>query len=187
MTVRAFLGARPLIVSLVLTSLLLAALAGLRWYQVPRDNGLEVAVPADSELTGDPFAPSLELVGQIGGIGSGLAVQGPYAYVGVGPRLIVVDVSNPALPWPVGQSRPLSANVRRIVADGLYAFVAAADGTLTVFDLSNPADPIIVASSRYIRRGIHRTWLAPVPISTWRNGLAHLGTSRTQVGFSSST
>ncbi len=146
MTGPAFVGARPLIASLLLTPLLLAGLAGLWWYQVPGDKGLGVAEPADSELTLGPSAPSLELVGQIGGIGSGLAVQEPYAYVGVGPRLIVVDVSNPALPRPVGQSRPLSANVRRVVADGLYAFVAAAEGTLTVLDLSNPADPVIVAS-----------------------------------------
>ncbi len=47
---------------------------------------------------------NVELVGQIGGRVQAVAVQGGYAYIGVGPRLVVVDVSNPAAPRKVGET-----------------------------------------------------------------------------------
>jgi hypothetical protein len=47
-----------------------------------------------------------QMVGQIGGPTSAVAVQGDYAYVGVGLRLIVLDVSDPAAPVEVGSTTP---------------------------------------------------------------------------------
>ena len=38
---------------------------------------------------------NVQLVGQIGGASYAVAVQGNHAYVGVGPRVIVLDISTP--------------------------------------------------------------------------------------------
>jgi hypothetical protein len=43
-------------------------------------------------------AQNVELLGQIGGATYAIAVQGDYVYLGVGPRLMVMDVSSPANP-----------------------------------------------------------------------------------------
>ena len=48
------------------------------------------------DLRAEQQVRGIELVGQIGGETNAVAVQGSYAYVGVGPRLVVVDVSSPA-------------------------------------------------------------------------------------------
>jgi hypothetical protein len=49
-------------------------------------------------------AQNVELVGQIGGATLAVAVQGDYAYLGMGPRLVVLDISDPANPTMMGQS-----------------------------------------------------------------------------------
>jgi hypothetical protein len=48
----------------------------------------------------------IKLVGQIGGSAQAVAKQGDYVYLGVGPRLVTVDVSNPDEPAVVRQSEP---------------------------------------------------------------------------------
>ncbi len=67
---------------------------------------------------------NVELVGQIGGPVRAVAVQGRYAYIGVGPRLVVVDVSNPAAPRKVGESGVLPETVLGVAVSGAYAYVA---------------------------------------------------------------
>src|SRR5512136_710584 len=50
---------------------------------------------------------NVELVSQIGGAALRLAVSGTTAYMGLGPRLAVVDLSNPREPRLVGTSELL--------------------------------------------------------------------------------
>ncbi len=50
-------------------------------------------------------AENVEFVGQVGGRTNAVAVQGNYAYIGEGPRLTILDITDPALPtvvagWP---------------------------------------------------------------------------------------
>jgi hypothetical protein len=45
-----------------------------------------------------PAAQNVELVGHIGGVTDAVFVQGNYAYIGEGPRLTILDISNPASP-----------------------------------------------------------------------------------------
>lgn len=70
-------------------------------------------------------AENVELVAQIGGITYAVAVQGGYAYLGVGPRLVVLDILNPANPTRVGQTELLSGVVEDVFLSGPYAYVAA--------------------------------------------------------------
>jgi len=90
-------------------------------------------------------AQSVELVTQVGGSTYAVAVQGNYAYIGVGPRLVILDVSNPAHPTIAGQTGILSNIVRGLAVAGNYVYVA--DGnSLRVFNVSNPAAPAQVGS-----------------------------------------
>lgn len=45
-------------------------------------------------------SPNLELVGQLGGVTHAVAVQGAYAYIGLGARLVVLHIFHPSRPWP---------------------------------------------------------------------------------------
>jgi len=104
----------------------------------------------------------LELVGQIGGAVNAVAVQGDTAYVGVGPRLVILDVSDPANPEVLGQSPVYPDFVQDVAVAGdpstalrqaqdtssgqVYAYVAAGNGGLRVVDVSDPAAPTEVGS-----------------------------------------
>jgi hypothetical protein len=84
---------------------------------------------------------NVELVGQIGGACLAVAVQGRYAYIGVGPRLVVLDVSNPAGPLLLGRTAVLPGLVHGVAVAGTLAYVADGEAGLRVVDVSNPASP----------------------------------------------
>ena len=86
-------------------------------------------------------AENVEFVGHIGGATYAVAVQGNYAYIGVGPRLVILDISNPASPTVVGKTPPLSDIVQDIAIAGSYAYIADGDAGLRVVDVSTPANP----------------------------------------------
>jgi len=87
----------------------------------------------------------LTLVGQYGGELGAIAVREPYAYLRVGPRLVVVDISNPRDMVVVGQTPPTSALAVDIVVRGDYAYVAQSGG-LGIVDISDPTHPVEVGS-----------------------------------------
>jgi hypothetical protein len=95
-----------------------------------------------------PQPPTLELVGQIAGPADAVAVQGNYAYVGAGPRLAIVDVSNPAQPAIVGQTEDLGATIAGIAVTADHAYVAAGVAGLYIFSLADPTQPTQVGSFR---------------------------------------
>lgn len=89
-------------------------------------------------------------IGQTGGATLAVAVLDNYAYIGVGPRLVIVDIQDPAAPRVVGQSwfliffdvqhiavvhRSSSATSSSGAVETL-AFVAARDRGLHIFDVS---------------------------------------------------
>ena len=88
-----------------------------------------------------PNAQNVELVGQIGGACYAVAVQGNMAYVGLGPRLAVLDVSSPTSPTLLGQSAVLPGVVEGVVVAGSQAYVAAGSAGLRIVDVSSPASP----------------------------------------------
>ena len=88
-----------------------------------------------------PDAVSWQLTGQAGGPTQGIAVQDNYAYIGVGPRLEVMDISNPAAPHPMGASAPFSYTVQGLAVSGVYAYVATGPTGLQIEDVSTPSSP----------------------------------------------
>lgn len=91
----------------------------------------------------------LELAGQIGGSVFAVEVQGSYAYIGVGFRLIILDISNPTQPRQVGQML-LPGIIRQITVAGNYAYIIHGDRndtrSLRIVDISNPSTPLYVSS-----------------------------------------
>lgn len=84
---------------------------------------------------------NVELVGQIGGPTDAVAVRGSYAYLGVGPRLVILDVSDPAKPTEVGQSAPVRSLVSDLALAEARAYLVDRDGHLHVFDVADPTRP----------------------------------------------
>ncbi len=79
-------------------------------------------------------------VGQWGGASKTLAAQGDFAYVGIGAKLVVLDISNPQEPTPVG-SLLLNGVARDIAVSGQHAYVCTDGISLEIIDISNPAEP----------------------------------------------
>jgi len=86
-------------------------------------------------------AENVEFVGHIGGYTNAVAVQGDYAYIGVGPRLTILDISDPASPAVAGKTLPLPDIVQGVAVAGGYAYVAAEGSGLRVVDVSTPSNP----------------------------------------------
>jgi hypothetical protein len=99
-----------------------------------------------------PAAPRADVqqdiapLGQVGGMIYASEVQGNYAYIGVGARLVVWDVTNPAAPVAAGQSEILNGVVRDLELVGDYAYVAVGSGGAHILDVSTPATPTQVGA-----------------------------------------
>ncbi|MCA9971121.1 MAG: DUF11 domain-containing protein [Anaerolineales bacterium] len=94
-------------------------------------------------------ASNIAYVSQIGGDSRTIAFYGQYAYLGVGPRVIILNVANPASPVVVQQSAPLSiaGGADAIVEDIAIPdasgniYVAAGDAGLFILNVTNPGSP----------------------------------------------
>ncbi|MCB8985218.1 MAG: DUF11 domain-containing protein [Ardenticatenaceae bacterium] len=94
-------------------------------------------------------ANNVNYVSQIGGDSRTVTYYGQYAYLGVGPRVVILNVANPASPIVVQQSDPLSVTggADAIVEDITIPdasgkiFVAAGTAGMFVLDVTNPGSP----------------------------------------------
>jgi hypothetical protein len=85
--------------------------------------------------------PVIGLVGQEGGESYSVALQAGYAYMGIGPRLAVIDVSAPTTPVRVGRSAPLANIVQGVAVSGGVAYIADGASGLHIVDVTNPSSP----------------------------------------------
>jgi hypothetical protein len=103
------------------------------------DNGdLKVA---HAEAPPGPY-PILTMVGQVGGRTEDVAVQDGYAYVAVGLRLAVLDVSQPFTPTETGSTTPFPDFAMGVAVSRTVAYVAAGMAGLRVVDVSTPTAPV---------------------------------------------
>ena len=91
-------------------------------------------------------AQPLSVVGHLGGDCSAVAVSGDYAAMGEGPRLQLVDISNPYSGTPLLGSVFLGGIVEDVYIVGTVAYVAAGDAGFFVVDIGDPANPAILGS-----------------------------------------
>jgi len=93
----------------------------------------------------------VEFVSQIGGASFAVAVSGTLAYVGVGPRLVILDIATSPTATSVtfvGQTPPLPNVVRGVAVapGGGYVYVADGGSGLRVIDVSAPGSPTEVGA-----------------------------------------
>lgn len=111
--------------------------------------GIPKFVPVPSSVSSREYSSSVpqndpanwHMIGQAGGPAQAVAVQGIYAYLGVGLRMEVMDISNPANPHQVGVTTPFPYFVEGIAVKGTLAYVAAGGAGLRVIDISDPVHP----------------------------------------------
>ncbi len=125
--------------------------SGLRGPFLALGLGTALAVGGALVPAAAPLQPlvKLEMVGQVGGPTYGVAVDGDYAYVGIGPRLAILDLSTPGAPSVIGQGEVLPDLVRGVAVVGPNAYVTYGDefptprrnGGLRIYDVSNPRSP----------------------------------------------
>src|SRR5262249_54160448 len=114
---------------------------------------------------GMPQRPRLKPVAQLGGAATAVAIREPYAYLGVGPRLIVLDVRDPRAPAELASTDALPDLVRGVEVAGSTAYVAAGRAGLRIFDIGSPTRPVEVG--QFLTD-------APVAKVLLQDGLAHL-------------
>ena len=86
-----------------------------------------------------------ELVDQFGGTVSAVAIEGSHAYMGIGRRLVVVDLSEATHIQYVGSSHLFDDLIYEIkIRDG-YAYTATGSSGLHIIDISTPSEPQTVA------------------------------------------
>jgi hypothetical protein len=89
------------------------------------------AEPEDREGSG------LEIVNQTGGAVTAVAVEDSLAYLGIGLRLAIADVSDPENPYVVSWSGILPELVEQISLDDDFIYVALGEAGLWAFDKSD--------------------------------------------------
>jgi hypothetical protein len=95
----------------------------------------------------------IQLLAQFGGDAKSVAVRGSTAFVGVGPRLLLYDITDPAHPTLVGQTEPFPSLVINIAVTGDYAYVANWLGGVQIVRIADPAHPVRVATFNAAQAG----------------------------------
>jgi hypothetical protein len=103
-------------------------------------------LPDHDESNGTLEGSSLQMVGQVGGRTEDVAVQGDYAYVAVGLRLVVLDVSQPITLTEVGSTTPFPQFVEGVTISDTLAYAADGIAGLRIVDVSDPAAPVEVGA-----------------------------------------
>lgn len=84
------------------------------------------------------------VAGHIGGPISAIAVDATVLYAGVGFRLHVYDVSNPAAPREIGSTEAFGDFITGIAVANSRVYVAAGKDGLHIVDVADPANPRLV-------------------------------------------
>ncbi|MBC7259338.1 MAG: hypothetical protein H5T65_08820 [Chloroflexi bacterium] len=106
------------------------------------------ALPSQADVrVASDGAWNVRALGQMpSGRKTALAVRDGYAYLAIGTRLVIADVSDPTAPKPVGWTDALPHSVLDIALSGNYAYLADGHHGLRLVDISDPTHPWEVSS-----------------------------------------
>jgi len=79
-----------------------------------------------------------EFIGQLGGSSVAVAARGDTVYLGQGPRVVALDISDPASPRLMAESPVLPGLVMGLALNGNTLYAVALYGGLHVLDISQP-------------------------------------------------
>ncbi len=151
------------IIFLFLSSLVLACGGGES--SPDANQGPDAAPGADADLPdGGTPGPLRE---HAGGIPSTIDLISGNAYIAIGPRLTIWDVSTPTAPVLLGQTEPLPGNIDAIAVANGRAYVSQhvnTDGQIHVYDVSDPAAPVAGTSFRTVEQGM---WTNPSGLAVY--------------------
>ncbi|MBN1875299.1 MAG: carboxypeptidase regulatory-like domain-containing protein [Anaerolineae bacterium] len=109
---------------------------------------------------------NINLIDQFGGRVYAVSTYAHYAYVGIGPRMVILDISNPTVPVFVGQTPILSTSITNIEIIGNHAYVMEkpdynddTTGGLRIYDISNPIIPVSI--------GFYNSPFIPVSVAVY--------------------
>lgn len=86
----------------------------------------------------------IEMIHQQGGSTYDVALQGDYAFVGVGPRLLILNVADAANPVLVGKTDVFSGVVTNVTVENQHVYLSAG-GDFAIVDVQNGASPVVTA------------------------------------------
>ncbi len=86
----------------------------------------------------------IEMINQQGGSTFDVALQGDYAFVGVGPRLLILNVADTANPVLVSKTDVFSGVVTNVTVDNQHVYLSAG-GDFVIVDVQNVANPVVTA------------------------------------------
>ena len=107
--------------------------------------------------------PAFSLVTQLGGTVDVVDLAGSVAYLGVGPRLALVDISQPSAPRFLGQSDVLPDLVQAVAAQANTAYVGTGRGILHVFDITDPEFPLEISRLDHVAGSGKASWIDIFP------------------------
>ncbi len=123
----------------------LPATAAAAYPATPTHRNLFPEVAETSRPGSEPITNTLpiipELIGQLGGPPTAITLHDDLAYMGIGQRLLIVDIFDPSLPSTVGQTSVLPGVITAVVAVGNFAYVTDGEGGLHIINISDPASP----------------------------------------------
>ena len=94
----------------------------------------------------DPQNLPLEMTQQQGGSTYDVALQGDFAFVGVGPRLLVLNVADAAHPVLVSQTDVFSGVVTNLTVENQHVYLSAGSN-FAIVDVQDVANPVVTAVS----------------------------------------
>lgn len=98
---------------------------------------------SERNLTAGPLPAELEVIGQIGGGVYTVEVADGRAVIGLGRRLALLDLADPANPTWIGQSGLFDETIQDVAFAGQFAYALEGEN-LHVVDVTNPAAPVSV-------------------------------------------
>ena len=115
--------------------------------------------PPESVLSAPLAATStvnIELLSHFGGVIRAVAVQDNKAFIGIGSRLAILDITDQSQPELLGITEAFPDLVENVVISGNYAYVAATYAGVRIVDISDSANPqeVGVATGMELAYGI---------------------------------
>jgi hypothetical protein len=98
----------------------------------------------------------VEFVSQYGGACMTTAVDGNTAYVGMGPKLMIYDLTDPYNTTLLGQPKLFEGSIMDIIISDNYAYLACYNGGLAIIDIADPNNPIVVSQYASVVHGLEK-------------------------------
>ncbi len=101
-------------------------------------------VSLESEISDDVKPDYLEIIGQIGGQVNAVFGLENYLFINIGPKIVILNVSDPLTPIEIGSTEPLPVyEINDIVVEGNFAYIGTYNG-IFVIDVTDYTEPKLI-------------------------------------------